>query len=145
MDTFFRFLYEFLSQFFSGFILFFIGIKNGIISMFNIPKYISIVGFYKDDFNTPEWILVSIAIIILIAIVGGIIFLIYLIFINHIMEKPFNFIFLYSKKRSTFNYDDLRAKLKAKLPKVHFYLISVEDIEKEIKELPTKDIKMSKC
>ena len=77
MDTFFRFLYEFLSQFFSGFISFFKGIKNGIISMFNIPKYISIVGFYKDDFNTPEWILVSIAIIILIAIVGGIIFLIY--------------------------------------------------------------------
>ena len=38
------------------------------------------------------------------------------------MEKPFNFIFLCSKKRSTFNYDDLRAKLKAKLPKVHFYL-----------------------
>ncbi len=84
MDTFFRFLYEFLSQFFSGFILFFIGIKNGIISMFNIPKYISIVGFYKDDFNTPEWILVSIAIIILIAIVGGIIFLIYFLIRKYI-------------------------------------------------------------
>ena len=84
MDTFFRFLYEFLSQFFSGFILFFIGIKNGIISMFNIPKYISIVGFYKDDFNTPEWILVSIAIIILIAIVGGIIFLIYFVIRKYI-------------------------------------------------------------
>ena len=84
MDTFFRFLYEFLSQFFSGFILFFKGIKNGIISMFNIPKYISIVGFYKDDFNTPEWILVSIAIIILIAIVGGIIFLIYFLIRKYI-------------------------------------------------------------
>ena len=84
MNTFFRFLYEFLSQFFSGFILFFIGIKNGIISMFNIPKYISIVGFYKDDFNTPEWILVSIAIIILIAIVGGIIFLIYFLIRKYI-------------------------------------------------------------
>ena len=84
MDTFFRFLYEFLSQFFSGFISFFIGIKNGIISMFNIPKYISIVGFYKDDFNTPEWILVSIAIIILIAIVGGIIFLIYFLIRKYI-------------------------------------------------------------
>ena len=84
MDTFFRFLYEFLSQFFSGFILFFIGIKNGIISMFNIHKYISIVGFYKDDFNTPEWILVSIAIIILIAIVGGIIFLIYFLIRKYI-------------------------------------------------------------
>lgn len=84
MDTFFRFLYEFLSQFFSGFISFFKGIKNGIISMFNIPKYISIVGFYKDDFNTPEWILVSIAIIILIAIVGGIIFLIYFLIRKYI-------------------------------------------------------------
>ena len=84
MDTFFRFLYELLSQFFSGFILFFIGIKNGIIRMFNIPKYISIVGFYKDDFNTPEWILVSIAIIILIAIVGGIIFLIYFLIRKYI-------------------------------------------------------------
>ena len=84
MDTFFRFLYEFLSQFFSGFISFFKGIKNGIISMFNIPKYISIVGFYKDDFNTPEWILVSIAIIILIATVGGIIFLIYFLIRKYI-------------------------------------------------------------
>ena len=58
------------------------------------------------------------------------------------MEKPFNFIFLYSKQRSKFNYDDLRAKLKAKLPNANFYLISVENIEKEIMELPTKDIQM---
>ena len=49
-----------------------------------MPKYISIVGFYKDDFNTPEWILVSIAIIILIAIVGGIIFLIYFLIRKYI-------------------------------------------------------------
>ena len=37
MDTFLRFLYEFLSQFFSGIIILFKGLKDGIISMFNIP------------------------------------------------------------------------------------------------------------
>ncbi len=77
MDTFFRFLYEFLSQFFSGFIAFFKGIKTGLINMFNIPEYVAIVGFYKDDFSTPEWILVSLAIICIVAIVFGIGFLIY--------------------------------------------------------------------
>ena len=44
--------------------------------------------------------------------------------------------------RRTFNYDDLRAKLKAKLPNVTLYLISTEDKEKEIEQLPTKDIQM---
>ena len=77
MDTFFRFLYEFLSQFFSGFIAFFKGIKTGLINMFNIPEYVAIVGFYKDDFSAPEWILVSLAIICIVAIVFGIGFLIY--------------------------------------------------------------------
>ena len=77
MDTFFRFLYEFLSQFFSGFIAFFKGIKNGLINMFNIPEYVAIVGFYKDDFSVPEWILVSLAIICIVAIVFGMGFLIY--------------------------------------------------------------------
>ena len=77
MDTFFRFLYEFLLQFFSGFIEFFKGIKIGIVSMFNIPKYIAIITFYKDDFSVPEWIFVSLAIILLVAIVCGIGFLIY--------------------------------------------------------------------
>lgn len=77
MDTFFRFLYEFLSQFFSGFIAFFKGIKTGLINMFNIPEYVAIVGFYKDDFSAPEWILVALAIICIVAIVFGIGFLIY--------------------------------------------------------------------
>ena len=84
MNTFFRFLYEFLSQFFSGFIAIFKGIKTGIINMFNIPKYISIVGFYKDDFNAPEWILVSIAIISIVAIIGGLLFLIYFLIRKYI-------------------------------------------------------------
>ena len=77
MDTFFRFLYEFLEQFFTSFILIFKGIVNGIINMFNIKKYIAIINFYKDDFTIPEWILVILAILIVLAIIGGIGFIIY--------------------------------------------------------------------
>ena len=77
MDTFFRFLYEFLEQFFKSFILMFKGFIKGIINMFNIKEYIAIINFYKDDFKIAEWILVALAILIVLAIVGGIIFIIY--------------------------------------------------------------------
>ena len=77
MDTFFRFLYEFLEQFFKSFILMFKGFIKGIINMFNIKEYIAIINFYKDDFKIAEWILVVLAILIVLAIVGGIIFIIY--------------------------------------------------------------------
>lgn len=84
MDTFFRFLYEFLEQFFTSFILMFKGIVKGIINMFNIKEYISIINFYKDDFSIPEWILVALAIIIVIAIIGGIVFIIYFLIRKYI-------------------------------------------------------------
>ena len=79
MDTFFRFLYEFLEQFFTSFILMFKGLVNGIINMFNIKEYIGIINFYKDDFSVLEWILVVLAIIIVLAIIGGLGFIIYFI------------------------------------------------------------------
>lgn len=77
MDTFFRFLYEFLLQFFSSFIIMFKGILNAFIQMFNIPEYIKIINFYKDDFSVPEWICVIIAILLILAVMSGIIFIIY--------------------------------------------------------------------
>ena len=84
MNTFLRFLYEFLSQFFSGIIILFKGLKDGIISMFNIPEYISIVNFYKDDFGISEWILVAIAILSLLAVFCGIGFIVYCIIRKYI-------------------------------------------------------------
>ena len=84
MDTFFRFLYEFLQQFFSAFILMFKGIFNGIIKMFDIKSYIGIINFYKNDFNGPEWVLVSLAILCVVVIIGGIILLIYFLIRKYI-------------------------------------------------------------
>lgn len=79
MDTFFRFTYELLANFFSGFIIIIKAIITGIAKIFDINSYISIINFYKDDFNGPEWILVAIAIILMILVIGLIVFLIFII------------------------------------------------------------------
>jgi hypothetical protein len=73
MDTFFKFLYEFLSQFFGGFLTIFKGLIDGIVKMFDINAYMNIVKNYKADFNTGEWIMVSIAILVIILILGMIV------------------------------------------------------------------------
>jgi hypothetical protein len=77
MDTFFRFLFEFLSQFFNGVLAILMGFVDGIGKMFNIKEYISIIDFYKDDFSGPEWLFVVLAIVILLALIAGVFFLIY--------------------------------------------------------------------
>ena len=77
MDTFFRFLYEFLSQLFNGIIDIIMGFVNGFAKIFNIKKYISIIDFYKDDFSGPEWLFVVIAIILLLVLFVAIGLLIY--------------------------------------------------------------------
>ena len=77
MDTLFRFLYEFLRQFFNGIKTIFVGLIDGIKQMFDINAYSKVISFYRDDFNSPEWLIVLIAIIFIVALLGLIIFLIY--------------------------------------------------------------------
>lgn len=78
MDTFVRFLYEFLSQFFSGLLSILNGFVVGLKKMFDMQQYILIIKDYKADFNVPEWTLVVISVIILVALLGLILFVIYL-------------------------------------------------------------------
>ena len=79
MDTFFRFFYEFLMQFFSGVQILFTGVINGFKQAFNIKNYVSVVNFYKNDFNGPEWVFVVIAVILLLLLLFLIAFMIYLV------------------------------------------------------------------
>ena len=53
MDTFFRFLYEFLMQFFSGIKMVGMGLYKGIIQAFNIKNYIEVTKnfFTKNPLN----------------------------------------------------------------------------------------------
>ena len=70
MDTFTRFLYEFLSQFFLGVKTIFIGLVEGIKTICSVNTYIKIIENYKQDFSGPEWVLVAVGIGMLLAVVG---------------------------------------------------------------------------
>lgn len=87
MDTYFRFLYEFLFQFFSGFILIFNGFIDGIKAMFSISSYVKVINFYKDDFSGPEWLFVGIAIVLVVLAVALIAFLIFLLIRKYIRVR----------------------------------------------------------
>ena len=77
MNTFVRFFYEFISVFFDGIKLIVTGIINGIIKALNVVEYKKIIDSYKSDFKIFEWILVILTIALLVAIVIGIGFLIF--------------------------------------------------------------------
>ena len=63
MDTFIRFLFEFMSVLFKGVGMIFGGIFKGIIQLFNFQDYWNVVEFYRKDFSGAEWIFVVIAIL----------------------------------------------------------------------------------
>ena len=79
METFTRFLYEFLAQFFSGLITIVKAIGTGIGQIFDIKSYQNIIDTYKNDLTMPEWILVGIAVFILIIFILLVVGLIYLL------------------------------------------------------------------
>jgi hypothetical protein len=68
MNTYARFLFEFISVFFNGIITIFTGLFKGIIQMFNFGDYLYVIQFYKNDFNVPEWILVFLAVILIVVL-----------------------------------------------------------------------------
>ena len=70
METYGRFLFEFLDQFFSGFKDIFLGFFSGIQKIFNIGKYNEIIQYYKNDFSASEWVLVALAITSLVLLIG---------------------------------------------------------------------------
>ena len=84
MDTFLRFLYEFLSQFFNGLKYIVLGIFNGIKSIFNLPAYVKVINEYKNDFSIPEWLLVAVVILITLALLALIIFAVYFLIRKYI-------------------------------------------------------------
>lgn len=79
METFTRFLYEFLAQFFEGIRIIFNGLWKGIIHLANIKAYTEVISKYKGDLSMPEWLMVGIAILVMILVYGMAILLIVLL------------------------------------------------------------------
>lgn len=76
MDLFVRFLFDFLSLFFDGVKEIFLGIYNGILSIFNIPGYYEIIKDYANEFSPGMWVLVSLSVLVVIFILAIILVLI---------------------------------------------------------------------
>ena len=79
MATFNKFLYNFLAQFFSGWLIIFDAIGRGFKQIFNIPAYEDILSEYKSNFSGPEWVLTVISIGLVLLLMFLIFFLIFLI------------------------------------------------------------------
>lgn len=70
MNTFYRFFYEFTSIFIGGFITIFKGLVRGVTEMFRIKDYLKVINSYEDSFGSKEWIFVTLAIGIIVIIIG---------------------------------------------------------------------------
>ena len=84
MDTFIRFLYEFMSVFFNGLFTIGKGFVSGIMQMFDISEYLYIIQFYKSDFKMSEWVLVVVAIIVLVILLALILLIFWFIIRKYI-------------------------------------------------------------
>ncbi len=70
-----NFIYDFLGQFFvSGFWGILKGIGQGIINIFNIPKYIEIFKKYSSNFGVGEWILAIVCVLLILIALAAIVF-----------------------------------------------------------------------
>ena len=76
MDTFVRFLYEFINQTVSGILLIFKGLWDGIKQIFNIKQYVEVFRNYYADFSAPEWVMAVLSIIFVMVFLGLIVFLV---------------------------------------------------------------------
>lgn len=84
MNTFVRFLYEFISVFFDGIVKIVSGIVTGIGQMFNFREYLDIINFYKEDLKMSEWILVGLAILVIVILLVLIILLVWFLIRKYI-------------------------------------------------------------
>ena len=76
MDTFVRFLYEFVNQLVSGILMIFKGLIDGIKQMFNIKQYSEVIRNYYADFSGPEWVLAILSIAFVMIFLGLLVFLV---------------------------------------------------------------------
>ena len=84
METFTKFLYDFLSQFFGGVITILKGFGKGFSQIFNFQGYKETILKYKGDLSMPEWALTVMSVGLMIFIVGMFFALIYLVIRKYI-------------------------------------------------------------
>ena len=84
MDTYIRFLYEFLDQLLGGIVGAIKDLFLGIIQMFDIRAYASLIKHYSSDFSGGEWFMVVLAIIITMVLLAALIGVVYFLIRKYI-------------------------------------------------------------
>lgn len=84
MGDFFGWFFAFITELLGGFAKIFIGLWDGLKQIFNIPAYIEIFKQYSENFGILGWVLSIIAILVVIAIFGLLIFIIVLMIRKYI-------------------------------------------------------------
>ncbi len=84
MDVFIKFVVDFLETFFGSLWSGISGFFSGIFGMFNVVKYVKIFKEYAGDFNAVAWILAILTVLLVIAALGCIVFVVYLLIRKYI-------------------------------------------------------------
>ena len=84
MGTFLKFFYEWMVTIFTKVGTFFAGLWNNFWSIFDFAKYGEILDFYKPDFTWLDWTMVILAYVLLAALVGLMLFGIFLLIRKYI-------------------------------------------------------------
>ncbi len=87
MDTFIKFVTDFLSEFFGSLWSIFAGIGKGIAGMFNVVRYVDIFKKYCGEFDGLAWTLAILTVVLLVAALVGLGFLIYLLIRKYIRVR----------------------------------------------------------
>ena len=84
MSNFVNFLLDLLEQFFGYFWSIFVGIFNGIVGMFNVPRYVEIFKEYCGEFDGLAWFLAILVVVFLVGALVGLGFAIVLLIRKYI-------------------------------------------------------------
>ena len=76
MESFVKFLYELLAQFFGGFWKAISGVFGGAFDLINIPAYANLIKEYNSGFGVGGWILAILCLLVLVAILVAAIILV---------------------------------------------------------------------
>lgn len=77
MEIYSEFFTKFMAPFFEGLVTIFKGIGSGLLQMFNIVNYITVISDYKNDLTGMGLVIMILSIIFLVAIFAIIVYLIY--------------------------------------------------------------------
>ena len=87
MESFVKFLYELLAQFFGGFWKAISGVFGGAFDLVNIPAYAGLVQEHNEGFGVGGWILAILCLLVLVAILVAIVVLVVILIKKKIDNK----------------------------------------------------------